>query len=562
MGAQDGLRSFEPLGVVLNFWSKALLNMALRLCGVRRLQQDSARIENLFRTVHLRKNFFAPVMSATVALADHPFPMDPPERAAALLLAAKAIHADMAAGRFPPDQYRGEDLEMGQYSNLFSTSITYDGKRLRLYKSTCTSKITILAANRIYSVDIGSSDDLWTMPQFLKIFDRISSLAHDTEPDPDKSSAAISASKTRTQAKIFAHLLKDPAGAQSLGALQHSFLTLCLDLDHLPASAAEAAALAHSGNPGNRWYNSALQIVVFGNAKACLVLNFNAYLDGNVQTRAASEIWKRSASISLDTAPDLRRPAAVTIRELCLPAPPELLNRARKEIAGVSDHQRATFEIAGFGRQFFDSLKLDPVPAFVVALQLATLRLTGQIPNIKQLLTMSKYRYMDLAIASVTTPQMIRFMNCMKDPLADGKRQREQLQAAISSQIAICRTARRYLPLNRLAPLLADSIGGFRSLYIKGLMKITKRLLRMMRLADFGRDDILISHPRIYDEISLLGRPGVRLPYLRCFGLHYQIWEDRIVLTWMPAVKWTFSNPRVTEEVARALRDIADIASA
>ena len=560
LGAKDGLASFEPLGVVLNFWSKSLLNLALRLCGVRGIQRDSAAVENLLRSVNLRKNFFAPVMSATVAIADHPSPIEPLRRAAALLLAARAIHKDLVHGCFSPDQYNSQSLEMGQYPNLFSTAVTYDGKCLRLYKSTCTSQITVLAGNRIYSVDFGPSDDFWTQCHLVKTFEQIFSLAQAMGSNSDRSSALMSGSKTRTQAQIMAHLLKNPSGAESLNALRHSFLTLCLDLNHFPASAAEAAALAHSRNPANRWYNSALQIVIFGNSKACLIFNYNAYLDGNVQTRAASEIYRRSRTANVEAVTDLRSPAAVQARELILPVPPELLERARKDIAAVSDHQQPTFAIDGFGRQLFASLDLDAVPAFVAALQLAVFRVTGQIPRIKQLLTMSKYRYMDLAIASVTTPQMIAFLNCMQSQGADRKRQKAQLHAAIDSQSAICRKARRYLPLNRLPPLLAESKGGLRGIYIKGLMKITKRLLRALGLADFGRDDVLISHPRIYDEIPLLGRPGVRLPYLRYFGLHYQIWDDRIVLTWMPSVKWHVSNARLTEELARALRDITQIA--
>ena len=99
--------------------------------------------------------------------------------------------------------------------------------------------------------------------------------------DDETAPGVISGAKPGTQAELLTKLSKDPVAAQSLTTLRHSFVKLCLDLHLTPSSAAEAAAFAQSGNCANRWYNSALQIVVFGNSKACLVFNFNAYLDGS-----------------------------------------------------------------------------------------------------------------------------------------------------------------------------------------------------------------------------------------------------------------------------------------
>jgi Choline/Carnitine o-acyltransferase len=340
--------------------------------------------------------------------------------------------------------------------------------------------------------------------------------------------------------------------------LRHSFVTLCLDLHLTPSSAAEAAAFAQSGNCANRWYNSALQIVVFGNSKACLVFNFNAYLDCNVQTRAASEIWKRSTSLNVEAVPDVNSQRFV-VRELLVPLAPKLLDKARKDIISVLDNQQSTFEVAGFGRSFFTSRGLDPVATFVAALQLGVLRLTGRIPWIHQLLAMSKYRYMDLTTASVTTRQMVWFLKSMQDRTANRQQRRERLQAAIDSQLAMCRTARRYVPGFRLPSLIAESTRGMRQFYTKSIMKATKLLLRIMGLARFGHYDIIISHPRVYDEVPVIGRPGVRLSYLKYFGLHYQILDGSIVLTWMPAVNWKATNAEITNEVVHALRDISDI---
>lgn len=560
LSACRSLKSLEPLGVTLNRRSELLVNVALRLVGARGLQQDLTALQELLRSVYLRTDPFPPAMSATVAIEDHPQPIEPLQRAAILLIAAREIHRDLISGRFSPDQYRGRNLEMGQYANLFSTQVIHDGRRFRLFKSTCTSHITVLAANKFYSVDFGTQGDVWSGPELLQALTTIRASSRTTADKSGNSSPAfISGAKPATQARIMAELLKDPTAAQSLNRMRHSFLTLCLDLDLTPASAAEAAAFAHSWNCANRWYNSALQIVVFGNSKACLIFNFSAYLDGNIQMRAASELWNRSAIMNFDGLQAVEKPRLALPRELRLPISPKLLDEARADVASVVDHQQSTFELADFGKSFFAAHNLDPVAAFVVALQLAVFRLTGRISRIRQLLTMSRYRYMDLATAIVTTRQMISFLESTGDSTATREQRRERLQEAIDSQIALCRTARRYFPVMRLPELLVETTRGIRRVYIRGIMKVTKRLLRVMGLADFGHHDIIISHPRVYKEVPILGRPGIRLPYVRCFGLHYQIFEDSITLTWMPGMDWKISNQDITNELVQCLRDLAEI---
>ena len=75
------------------------------------------------------------------------------------------------------------------------------------------------------------------------------------------------------------------------------------------------------------------------------------------------------------------------------------------------------------------------------------------------------------------------------------------------------------------------------------------------------RERIILSHPEIFPEVALLGRPGVRLPYVSHFGLHYQMFADRIVLTMMPGKKWTSANDRFVEAVEAALREVIAVAS-
>ncbi len=53
----------------------------------------------------------------------------------------------------------------------------------------------------------------------------------------------------------------------------------------------------------------------------------------------------------------------------------------------------------------------------------------------------------------------------------------------------------------------------------------------------------------------MVGRPGVRLPYVRYFGLHYQMLDDRTRFTVRPGLSWRISNA----DLAAALGSAADV---
>ena len=58
----------------------------------------------------------------------------------------------------------------------------------------------------------------------------------------------------------------------------------------------------------------------------------------------------------------------------------------------------------------------------------------------------------------------------------------------------------------------------------------------------------------------MLGRPGVRLPYVNYFGLHYRMLEKSIVLTMMPSVNWTIPNEEFISILENKLEDLKEIA--
>jgi len=552
----------EPLrrlGIELTPLSRGIVRAAMALSGFRRFQGDlPGRLEDLLRHTELRgAALFAPVISGTLALRDDPQTADPLRRAAALLRAVRSLREDVVNGTLPADEVRGRPLEMGQYPNLFGTSLMVEGERSRMFKSTDTEHLAIIAGRRffrLHAAALGWDSSTAGLEHALRALVR--TVGEQPLVSEEQSPGVLTCANHPTQLRILSELGRHPENARSLRALRHSVATLCLDLEHSPANDAEAALLAHAGNCANRWYHSSLQIVVFGNAKVCLICSFSAYLDGNTMMRAAAEIQRRGAGFATDAARAAPDAQPLSAEELRWNIPRRYFLQASREFGRVRDNQQATFEMRAFGCEFFERLDLDPVPGFILALQAVGNRLTGREPRITQFLAMSRYRCGDLITAVVSTPEVLAFVKALEGPGLERAAARALAQAAVESQTAVIRSARQQLPIEAVMGLFLHTRGRIARVWAAAVGGIAGGLLRALGLHRRQPREILVSHPEIYPEVTIVGRPGVRLPYVNCFGLHYQIMEDRTVVTFMPGVRWTASNADVAAEIEESLRQI------
>jgi hypothetical protein len=559
----DDWGALEDLGLRSDGLSRGILKATMAVTGFRAFQEQLPNaLEHLLRTTDLREGgLFAPTLAATLALEDDPRDLSPEERAAILLFAARSLYEDVMSGDLPPDEYRGQALEMGQYPNLFSTSLAVEGNRTRIFKSTNESRIIVAVARRLYALEVGTLGSETSIEQLVRTLEELAHRAEGNRLRADEPCPGLlTCGTTAAQRRAFRRLQRTESNAASLATLRHSFLTLCLDLDHNPSSYANAAFLAHVGNCANRWYHSSVQLVIFGNAKACVICNFSAYLDGNVMMRGASEIQKRAAAYPVGSQPRGGSVNSSPTTELRWTIGEGPMQQARRDLRSVQDNQQATFEIQDIGTDLFVAHGVKPVPGFILALQMATKRLTGKIVNIDQFLTMSKYRCMDVVTAMVTTPEVIRFVDHMERNRTQRERAMGLLREAVDSQIREARNVRRHLPFGVVLSLFIGSRKGIRRTLAFSVAGLAALLLRVLGLfKPIPRRQILVSHPSIYPEVPIVGRPGARLPYVRHFGLHYQMLEDRIVVTMMPGVDWTIPNAEFIAVLRESLDRIREV---
>jgi len=501
-----------------------------------------------------------PTVAATMALIDAPSLRDPFLRAAAMLKACWDLHSTIRSGQFRPDMYKGQPLEMRQYLNLFGTSIVFDQDMFRLSKTANVSHVLVLARGKSYILEFAQDANSTSVNAVADALRNVWNLA---AADRFESSAAglgiLSSASLEVQAEGLRSILDDPSNVRSYEAVHNTFLTFCLDLEHTPRSDAEAASAAHSRNCANRCFYSSLQLVIFANAKACVICDFNAGIGGNTMFRAAAEIHQRSLQWAARMADPASEPAR--IEEACWKVDQGLLKRAQTDLNQVLDSQQATFELVGYGRDAFASHGLEPVPAFAIAVQLAVLRLTGHFARIRQFVTLARYRSQNVGLASVSTPEMSELMHALMQPDHSETSLRHLIEAALASQKTQYRQARSNMSVARTLFLFRAVQKGMTARYVELLLGGTFRLLKALKLQEpqLPPTDIALSHPGLFPEVPVMGRPGIRLPYLQCFGLHYLIWDDRITLTLMPSTKWTIPNAALVAELEACLNLISEL---
>ena len=119
---------------------------------------------------------------------------------------------------------------------------------------------------------------------------------------------------------------------------------------------------------------------------------------------------------------------------------------------------------------------------------------------------------------------------------------------------------RAHFPLNNQMSLYLNSLTGFKKFILSALNMLSLMLIKAVGKTTKFKNDIMISHPKIFDKVPVIGRPGIKIPYTRYFGLHYQIFSNKIVITMMPGLNWKVPNDEFIKILEESLHKIVKIA--
>jgi len=512
----------------------------------------------LLRTVNLRTpGLFAPIISATILLEESRQKVHWLDRATALVMAALEFKRDLFAGNVIQDTRHGKPLEMGQYPNLFGTMLVIQNKHVQFHKNPNAEAILVLVNGNLFRVPI--REDFHVMRHRLE---QCVEAGKRQAKAIASSPGWLTAASNAFQLRAWKHILANETHQRMFGLIRDTLFTVCLDTPINPDSPSEAARLVHLGNPGNRFYLAGTQLVIFPNGTAGVVLNFTAYIDGNPMSRFAQEIYHRSERL-LRRISDLPKRTEEMV-SLFKPNPielrisPKIIEKAQRQIQSVQDLQPHTIVLENIGRDNFGNLKQHAVPLFVLALMASVYELTGHIPVVEQFVSLAHYRCMGLTRQVVTTPECKAACKALSEKQLSAETWQVVLQA-VHRQKQVVQVAQRYFPLTSLEALYFKQLGTGRKILFMWLFRLRRFLMALTGQRLRWPTDVLISHPRIFQAYTIIGRPGVRLPYVRQFGLHYQIHPRKTVLIFMPGMTWRYPNHLVAEKIEKYLRKLVDL---
>ncbi|MBD3224420.1 MAG: hypothetical protein GF313_06810 [Caldithrix sp.] len=551
---------WENFGVKYNLFSSAVIFMFTRLSGFSQFYKElENQIDYYLRTVDTRSSaVFNPVIAASLVIEDAPANVNAYERAAGLILAAREFYENIQNSNISPDTHKGIPLEMGEYPNFFSTSQVIENGRARLFKSAQTDSLTIIVKKQIFILPLWKDGATVSYSSLCQVLEQIAEEADRNSKTNNNSPAILTAAPNAFQIKAFSDLQKEAVNSQSMDKMKHSFFTVILEPDQYPEGNEEVLRKGHASNYANRWFHSSFQMISYGNGKACFICSFSAYLTGNVMVRGSSEIQKRANKYYQNQSQPAKE-ITYHYDKLQWQVKRETIENARTVLHKFLYEEKATFTIDGKGTQWFEANQLKPVPTFTAALQIALHRMITSGVRILQFMSMSKYCCMDVITGNVSTADLISFADYMTSDDKDKDHARKLLDKAIASQVEAIRQCRSFLPLEEIIPLYFSTQPKWKKRWTALWAIVGGFILRLFGLYKMRPREVVISHPEIYKEIPLIGRPGVRIPYVKYFGLHYQIHEQYTTITMMPGMHWNKTNVETVRAISDALDEIGDI---
>ena len=126
----DDLSLFAAFKLKNNAFAHSLLNVGLSASGLRQFvhTQKPDDLEAILRVTNLRlPGLFAPVFSQPLPCSTTPVPSLLSSAPRPCVFGVHSLYRSIHAAELEADRRRDQILEMGQYPNLFSTSLIIDG---------------------------------------------------------------------------------------------------------------------------------------------------------------------------------------------------------------------------------------------------------------------------------------------------------------------------------------------------------------------------------------------------------------------------------------------------
>ncbi|MBB5158403.1 choline/carnitine O-acyltransferase [Saccharopolyspora phatthalungensis] len=224
----------------------------------------------------------------------------------------------------------------------------------------------------------------------------------------------------------------DPGNADALDAIETALFCLCLE-DFSPKDTKDACDRLLHGDSGNRWFDKAVSLVVFGDGTAGINVE-HCCLDGTTILNFVDTLLHHAPEAGHES----RGLSAVDAIEFALDADlrADVQAAATSFAEHVDETATTTLWFEDFGANRIKQLGMSPDAFVQMAFQLAHKSTKGLTGATYESIATRQYQNGRTEAMRVVTPEVLRFVAAMDDPEADAATRRAAFRAAAEKHVA------------------------------------------------------------------------------------------------------------------------------
>ncbi|MDJ0841433.1 MAG: choline/carnitine O-acyltransferase [Acidobacteriota bacterium] len=486
---------------------------------------------------------------------------NPLVRAASLARAALDFYLEEQSGKLEPDVFRGKTLNMVQYGNLVGPTLVPVTGGNHLHLADKSQHAAVMTRGYIYKIQVMDGTEPLSPEKILWQLQEVDKATQQKGEKETPGLGVITSCSRSKCAQLRNEINRNEVNNRCLSMIDDALFVIALDPHLRPEGLDEIGATLFSANYQNRWYDKSYNLVVMGNGEAGGLFNYACYLDGSIGIRFTAEVQKHGAAMTVG---EPSSDGLETPREYPYEVSPGLLREADSEARQYVRSTQSAFVFEGISKDFFKSRKISPDSSIQMAILLGARRYFGRSLSLRQFVSVRKYRGGTLDCPYATTQAVEKFLDAAchretpKPELAELMRKAVQSHKDIILKTVSGRSPK--VVFNRClvdatpeqVEFLRQRVDHYKSL---GFKKYVGDIFGL----DKDTGEIITSALGLKPETPLCGRPGVRLPYLTHFGLHYFVLPDSILFIYMPAPYCPDDVSELHKAVQGGLEEVREI---
>ena len=483
-------------------------------------------------------------------------------RAAELLTAALNYKLRLDREEIPPALARGNPLDMNQNKFLFSTTripgVPLDTVRAPYSEAepgpSKARHILVLHNRAIYRMDvIGANGRPHTIADFEKTLSAIK--AASTTPVENNEAVGHFTTMARadwadTRQELFAI---DPVNEQRMDEIETALFCICLE-DMVPGNKQEAADQLLHGDSGNRWFEKAVSLVVFGDGSSGINIE-HCGLDGTTVLAFVDALHAEDAAAAALTL-DATEQGIASHRRIDFILTDALKQKLESAAKSFADYAAAmatqSYTFQNFGANRSKELGLSPDAFAQLAYQLAHKRAKGFNGATYESIATRGYDHGRTEAMRVITPEIFTFVEDFDDPAKSAEEKIESLRAAAARHVGRAKECQ---------------IGHAPEQHLWELQMIQTRRGAALGVEEelefFNSPGWLISRN---DYLSTSSCPSINVDYFgfgctsaQCIGIGYVLMPDHINIYFSTPTSVAPEMHKFADELTRALTEMEQL---